>query len=266
MNDAYRLDGKTAVVTGGGGGIGSVTCALLAARGARVVVADIDLDRAQQVAQAIDGADSLGVDLADAQSIQSGMAQVVARHGGVDILVNNAAMLDPEVAMKDISVETMDVDVWDRIFAVNMRGTMLMCREALPHLRARRGNIVNVVSNLALQGHVLQAAYAASKAGVVQLTRSIAASHGRQGVRCNAVAPGMTLTPALKANFPAPLRKLIEDETLREQLGEPEDIAEAIAFLASDAARNFTAQVLVCDGGQSSHVPAFTGFRDALGL
>jgi NAD(P)-dependent dehydrogenase (short-subunit alcohol dehydrogenase family) len=94
--------------------------------------------------------------------------------------------------------------------------------------------------------------------------RSIAASHGRHGVRCNAVAPGMTMTPALKAAFPPHMRKLVEDETLREQLGDPEDIAEAVAFLASDAARNITGQVLVSDGGLSSHVPGFTAFRQAM--
>lgn len=266
MKDAYRLDGKIAVVTGGAGGIGSVTSALLATRGAIVIVADIDPGRASAIANGIAGAESQAIDLADEISIAAAVEDIIERHGGIDIVVNNAAMLDPQVAMKDASVETMELSVWDRTFAVNMRGTMLMCRATLPHLRARRGCIVNVVSNLALQGHVIQAAYSASKAGLIQLTRSIAASHGRDGVRCNAVAPGMTMTPALRSAFPPNLRKLVEEETLRDQLGEPEDIAEAIAFLACDAARNVTGHVLVCDGGQASHVPAFTAFRDALGI
>jgi NAD(P)-dependent dehydrogenase (short-subunit alcohol dehydrogenase family) len=161
----------------------------------------------------------------------------------------------------------MQTAVWDRTFTVNLRGTMMLCREALPHLRAAgNGAIVNTVSNLALQGHLIQAAYSASKAGLVQLTRSIAASHGRQGVRCNAVAPGMTLTPSLVAAFPAELRRVVEQETLRDRLGAPQDIAEAVAFLASDAARNITGQVLVSDGGLASHVPGIDGFRQFMGV
>jgi NAD(P)-dependent dehydrogenase (short-subunit alcohol dehydrogenase family) len=138
---------------------------------------------------------------------------------------------------------------------------MIACRAALPHLRETRGNIVNTVSNLALQGHLIQAAYSSSKAALIQMTRAIAASHGKQGVRCNAVAPGMTVTPALLEAFPPPLRQAVEDETLREQLGAPEDIAETVAFLASDAARNITGQVLVSDGGCASHVPGIEQFR-----
>ena len=264
MGDAIRLDGKIAIITGGAGGIGSATARLMAARGAIVVVADIQRDRATALAAELPGASAAMVDLADEASIEAMIAQAVARHGRLDILHNNAAALDPETAPRDADIETMETAVWDRTFAVNLRGTMIACRAALPHLRASRGCIVNTVSNLGLQGHIIQAAYAASKAALIQLSRSIAASHGRAGVRCNAVAPGMTMTPALKAAFPPHLRKLVEDETLRDQLGDPEDIAEAVAFLASDAARNITGQVLVSDGGLSSHAPGFTAFRDAL--
>lgn len=103
--------------------------------------------------------------------------------------------------------------------------------------------------------------HSSSKAAIIQLTRAIVASHGKAGVRCNAVAPGMTMTPALREAFSPALRQVVEDETLREQLGDPEDIAEAAAFLASDAARNVTGQVLVCDGEAASHVPGLAGFR-----
>jgi NAD(P)-dependent dehydrogenase (short-subunit alcohol dehydrogenase family) len=99
----------------------------------------------------------------------------------------------------------------------------------------------------------------------VQLTRAIAASHGKAGVRCNAVAPGMTMTAGVRDAFPAGLRAVVESETLRDQLGDPEDIAEAIAFLASDAARNITGHVLECDGGGASHVPGLGGFRAFFG-
>lgn len=267
MVDRIRLDGRVALITGGAGGIGSATARLMAARGARLVIADIAAQGAARVAASLPDAIPCTVDLADEASVRAMIATAVAHYGRLDILHNNAALLDPELAPLDGDVGQMRTDVWDRIFAVNLRGAMIACREALPHLQAQgHGAIVNTVSNLALQGHLIQAAYSASKAALVQLTRSIAASHGRRGVRCNAVAPGMTLTPALIAAFPPPLRQVVEDETLRDRLGSPEDIAEAVAFLASDAAANITGEVLVCDGGLASHVPGLAGFRSFMGV
>jgi NAD(P)-dependent dehydrogenase (short-subunit alcohol dehydrogenase family) len=261
MKDAIRLDGKVAIITGGAGGIGAATARLMTARGARVVIADIALGAAQALAAELPGALAVELDLEHQSSIKALIAAVNSHFGRLDVLVNNAALLGPEIAQRDGNVEQMDTDLWDRTYRINVRGTMIACREALPQLRATGGNIVNTVSNLALQGHLIQAAYSSSKAAIIQLTRAIAASHGKLGVRCNAVAPGMTSTPALLEAFPPVLRKLVEDETLRDQLGEPQDIAEAIAFLASPAARNITGHVLVSDGGGSSHVPGIAGFR-----
>ena len=267
MSDRLRLDGRVALITGGAGGIGAATAALMAARGAQVVVVDIALERARAVAASIPNASACRVDLADEGSIRVMVEQVVQQYRRLDILHNNAALLDPELAPLDADVEHMRTDVWDRIQSVNLRGTMLATREALPHLKAHgNGAIVHTVSNLGLQGHVIQSAYSSSKAALIQLTRSVAASHARQGVRCNAVAPGMTLTPALLAAFPVELRRVVEAETLRDRLGTPEDIAEAVAFLASDAAANITGQVLVSDGGLSSHGPGLDGFRNFLGV
>jgi len=264
MTDAIRMDGKVAVVTGGAGGIGAATARLLTARGARVAIADIMFERAQQVAAGLEGALAVRLDLENETSIEAMVAEVVGHFGRLDVLHNNAALLGPDIAQNDGDIEHMATALWDRTYAVNVRGTMIACRAALPHLRASRGNVVNTVSNLALQGHLIQAAYSSSKAALIQLTRAIAASHGRHGVRCNAVAPGMTMTPALREAFPPALRQAVEDETLRDQLGDPEDIAEAVAFLASDAARNITGQVLVADGGCASHVPGIAGFRTFL--
>lgn len=259
--DAIRMDGKVAIVTGGAGGIGEATARLLTARGARVVIADIAFERAEALAADLAGAIALPLDLEQEQSVETLVERTVAHFGRLDVLHNNAALLGPEIAQADGDVEHMDTALWDRTFAVNVRGTMIACRAALPHLRETGGCIVNTVSNLALQGHLIQAAYSSSKAAVIQMTRAIAASHGKAGVRCNAVAPGMTMTPALREAFPPALRQVVEDETLRDQLGDPRDIAEAVAFLASDAARNVTGQVLVCDGGGASHVPGLAGFR-----
>jgi len=264
--DAIRLDGKVAIITGGAGGIGAATARLMAARGARLALADIALDRAEALAGELPEAIAVPLDLAEEASIAVMVARVTGHFGRLDILHNNAALLGPDIAVQDGDVETMATALWDRTFAVNVRGTMIACREALPYLRqsaaaGRGGNIVNTVSNLALQGHMIQAAYSSSKAAIIQMTRAIAASHGVHGVRCNAVAPGMTMTPALREAFPPPLRMAVEAETLRNRLGEPEDIAEAVCFLAADAARNITGQVLVADGGCASHVPGISAFR-----
>jgi NAD(P)-dependent dehydrogenase (short-subunit alcohol dehydrogenase family) len=261
MTDAIRLDGKVAIITGGAGGIGAATARLMAARGARVVVADLAFEPATKLAAELPGSLAAELDLEHQSSIKAMVATVAAHYGQLDILINNAALLGPDVAQRDGNIEHMDTDLWDRTYRINVRGTMIACREALPHLRVTRGNIVNTVSSLALQGHLIQAAYSSSKAAIIQMTRAIAASHGKSGVRCNAVAPGMTMTPALKEAFPLPLRHVVESETLRDQLGEPEDIAEALAFLASPAARNITGHVLECDGGGTSHVPGLAGFR-----
>lgn len=263
--DAIRLDGKVAIITGGAGGIGSATARLMAQRGARLAIADIARDRAEALAAELPMAIALHLDLQSEASTEAMIAATVDHFGQIDILHNNAAWLDPQVARRDADVETMDTALWDHTFAVNVRGTMIASRATLPHLRATRGNIVNTVSNLAVQGHIIQAAYSASKAAIIQMTRAIAASHGINGVRCNAVAPGMTMTPALREAFPLALRQVVEGETLRDQLGEAEDIAEAVAFLASPAARNITGHVLVSDGGAASHVPGLSGFRSFFG-
>jgi NAD(P)-dependent dehydrogenase (short-subunit alcohol dehydrogenase family) len=265
MTDAIRLDGKVAIITGGAGGIGAATARLMTARGAVVVIADIAFDRAQALASELSGALAVQLDLESEASILAMIETAQTHYGRIDILHNNAALLGPDIAKADSDIEQMDTALWDRTFAVNVRGSMIACRLALPHLRGTRGNIVNTVSNLALQGHMIQAAYSASKSAIIQMTRSIAASHGKLGVRCNAVAPGMTMTPALMEAFPPPLRQIVEDETLRDQLGEPEDIAEAVAFLASPAARNITGQILVSDGGLASHVPGLPGFQQFFG-
>lgn len=259
--DAIRLDGAVAIITGGAGGIGAATARLMTARGARVAIADIAFDAAAELSAELPGALAIRLDLEDEASIAAMVAQTVAHYGRLDVLHNNAALLGPDIARNDGDVEGMATALWDRTYAVNVRGTMIACRAALPHLRATQGNIVNTVSNLALQGHIIQAAYSSSKAAIIQMTRAIAASHGIHGVRCDAVAPGMTMTPALREAFPPVLRQAVEAETLRPQLGDPEDIAEAVAFLASPAARNITGQTLVADGGCASHVPGIAAFR-----
>jgi NAD(P)-dependent dehydrogenase (short-subunit alcohol dehydrogenase family) len=268
--DSASLEGKVALITGAGGGIGSATARVMAERGARLVLADIHLPGAECAAAAAiaAGASAVAVhlDLNDPASIQAMIDYAIATYGRLDILHNNAADQDPQLTMRDGNIADMDIEVWDRVFRVNVRGTMLCCKAAIPHMLAQGGGaIVNTASNLGLQGQVIQAAYAASKAAILQMTRSIAASHGRHGIRCNAVLPGLVLTPAARNNLPPALLEAVESETLTPYLGEPDDIAYAVAYVASDQARYMTGQNIVVDGGTSTHVPGFARFNALFG-
>lgn len=259
---SISLDGKVALVTGGAGGIGGAVCRLMADRGAQVMVADIAGDRAEALAADLRNggaqAQALRVDLGDEGSIQAMVAATVAAFGRLDILNNNAALLTPEMAMCDLDIERMATADWDATFHINTRGTMIACREALKVMSAQgSGAIVNTASNLALQGNVIQAAYSASKAALIQMTRSIATSHGKRGIRCNAVLPGLTGTPAALSNLPAELLATVEEETLTPYLGAPDDIAHLVVFLASDEARYITGQAMAADGGTSVHIPGY---------
>lgn len=267
MYKALSLDGKIAVITGGAGGIGQATVELMIGRGARVAIADIDIDRAQAVAAKFgDAATAIEMDLANEASIKAMVACAVERFGRIDILHNNATAVGAELVDADRGIGEMETWAWDTFFNVNCRGTMIATRESLPHLiKTGNGAIVNTVSGMALQGNIRFHAYGATKAALIQMTRAVATAYGRKGVRCNAVAPGLVLTETVARDFPAEMRKLVEDETPRDRVGVPEDIAEAVAFLASDAARNITGQTLVADGGVSIHIPGFTAYRDAFG-
>jgi len=203
------------------------------------------------------------LDLAEESSVESVIRECLEKFGKIDILHNNAADLSPANAGRDHDIESMDTGVWDRTFRINLRGTMLCCKHTLPHMVKRgAGSIINTGSNLGLQGHVVQAAYAASKAAIMQLTRSIAASHGRRGIRCNTVSPGLVMTPAARNNLPPRLHDIVAGETLTPYLGVAEDIAHAVAFLASDEARYITGHNLIVDGGTVSHVPGFAKFAE----
>lgn len=257
-----QLENKVAIVTGAGGGIGAATARLLAARGARVVLADINSEAAERESGGIAAegglALALPLDLAQESSIVAMMRVTLEKFGRIDVLHNNAADLSAELSARDRDIESMSAEVWDRAFLVNVRGTMLCCKHALPAMLAQGGgSIINTASNLGLQGNVGQAAYAASKAAVMQLSRSIATSHGKRGIRCNTVSPGLVMTPAARAHLPPQLHRIVESETLTPYLGVAEDIAHAVAFLASDEARYVTGHNLVVDGGTSAHVPGF---------
>lgn len=267
MYKALSLEGKVAIITGGAGGIGQATIELMVGRGARVAIADIALDRAQAVAAKYgDSALAIEMDLTDEDSIKRMVVRVVEHFGRIDILHNNATAVGQHLVAADNAIGEMSTDTWDTFFDTNCRGTMIVTREALPHLIASgAGAIVNTVSGMALQGNIRFHAYSATKAAMIQMTRAVATAYGRKGVRCNAVAPGLVLTETVAKDFPPAMLKLVLDETPRDRVGAPHDIAEAVAFLASDAARNITGQTLVADGGVSIHIPGFSAYREFFG-
>ncbi|HEY3060072.1 MAG TPA: glucose 1-dehydrogenase [Chloroflexota bacterium] len=242
------LQGKVAIVTGGGRGIGARYCRGLAAEGARVVVADIALDGAAGVATEIDGL-ACRVDVSDENSVKAMVDQALANFGRIDALVNNAAIFT-ELVQPRKNFDEISVDEWDRVMAVNVRGSWLCAKAVAPTFRAQRsGVIVNISSGTIFGGQVGFAHYVTSKAAVWGMARVLARELGEYGVRVNSITPGLTSSEAVKDAYPAEsLAASAERRILkREQL--PEDLVGAVVFLCSDASAFITGQTLNVDGG-----------------
>jgi 2-hydroxycyclohexanecarboxyl-CoA dehydrogenase len=239
-----RFAGLTALVTGGASGIGAATVRRLAAEGAAVVVADVDDVGAKAVAEAVDGR-ALRLDVTDAPTV----AEAFAAAGPVDVLVNNAG--GDRVAL---FVDT-DPAMWEATLSLNLRGAMACTLAAYPGMAdRRRGAIVNVASEAGRVGTVGGAAYSAAKAGVLGFTKAIAREGALFGVRCNAVAPGPIETPMLEDTaaadrLSAKVVQSMVDATLLRRRGRPEEVAAAIAYLASDDASYVTGHTLAVSGG-----------------
>jgi len=264
MNRAGRVEGKRALVTGAGGGIGAASALALAREGATVALADIDLAAAQRQAALIEAeggrAIALQVDLGDEASVIAMVEAAALQLGGLDILHNNAA--DTLLSRtRDKPVESVETEVWDTILRINLRGTMIACRAAIPHLRQRGGAIVNTSSGAALSGALSHSAYSASKAAINSLTLSIATQHGKQGIRCNAICPGLIVTAATRDSYASSgVGDIMLRHNLTPRLGTPEDIAAAVVFLASDDAGYITGQLISVDGGSLAHQPYVADF------
>lgn len=246
-----RFVGKVAIVTGAASGIGRVTAGQLAAEGAEVILADRDFEGVSQAAQALGvGAAAIELDVASEESCRHCVARTVELHGGLDILCNIAGVLDFG------SLGDLNADRWNRVIGVNLTGVYLMCRAAMPHLVKRRGAVVNMASAAGLVGVPFNAAYTASKHGVVGLTRALALEFSKAGVRINAVCPGGVATPMLQQAMPddIDLDMVMRSASWLDDgaLATPQEIAEVVAFLASQQARRMTGVALSVDGGQTA--------------
>ena len=254
-----RLNGKVAIVTGGGGGIGGATARALAREGAAVLVVDVNEEAADAVARGICDtggvAESSRADLSEEREVEAVVATVVQRFGRLDVLHNNAALTDSDFLSADTAVTELSLEVWERTLAVNLRSQMLMCKHAVPIMADQGGgSIINMSSGASLKGDRTRTAYGVSKAGVNALTLYVATSHGKKGIRVNTILPGLVITDAVRAHLKEEMLASLSKATLTPSVGQPDDIADVVVFLASDESRYITGQMLAVDGGMSAHV------------
>jgi 3-oxoacyl-[acyl-carrier protein] reductase len=246
-NTLKRFEGKVALVTGASRGIGEAVALRLGSEGATVIAAARTAEDLERVVAAIGAqggkAVSLTLDLADPASIAEGAKAALAAHGSIDVLVNNAGVAEDNLVLR------LSKDAWDRVLATNLTGVFLLTQAVVKSMvRKRYGRIVNVTSVVGLMGNAGQANYAASKAGLVGLTKSIARELASRNITCNAVAPGFIAT-AMTAKMTTEAKTALSAQIPLERLGSPDDVAAAVAYLASEEASYVTGHVLNVSGG-----------------
>lgn len=247
------LNDRTAIVTGAGGGIGVAIAAKMCALGARVGVVDVDEKQAaaevKRLEQRGHAAIVIAGDVREERVMQRAVDEVADRWGRVDILVNNAGII------RDNFIENISEEDWDAVIDVNLKGAFFGCRAAVPRMKEQRhGKIINIISRAWL-GNVGQSNYSASKGGLVSLTRTLALELAPHGINVNGVAPGLIDTP-MTQKLPQKVRDRLIQMQPTKQMGTVDDVAAAVCFLASDASRFITGQILHVDGGKSCGLAA----------
>jgi NAD(P)-dependent dehydrogenase (short-subunit alcohol dehydrogenase family) len=245
-----RLQDRVAVITGAASGIGLATARRFAAEGAKVVAVDLSTDAIKALAEELDG-DAITCDVTDEAAVGALFDEVMSAHGRVDVAFNNAGISPPE----DDSILTTGIEAWERVQKVNLTSVYLCCKYVIPHMRRQgKGSIINTASFVAVLGAATsQISYTASKGGVLAMSRELGVQFAREGVRVNALCPGPVNTPLLQELFAKDperaQRRLVHIPMGR--FAEPEEIAAAVAFLASDDASFITASTFLVDGGIS---------------
>ena len=258
-----EVKGRVAIVTGAARGIGEASAKMLARDGFAVALVDKNIAGARDVAAGIEQegcrAIAIEADLADASTIESFVEQTAAAFGRIDVLVNNASDIS-DVILRDSDVVSIDPALWDRGYHINLRAPALACKYAIPHMIAGgAGSIINISSVNGLRGDVTRSSYSAMKAALVMLSQSIATQFGRQQIRCNTVAPGLIITPS--AGDHEDYLRMLDRSILLPRRGKPDDIANTISFLASDASDYITGQTIAVDGGMMSHMPYYADMQ-----
>lgn len=254
-----RFEDMVAIVIGAADNMGRAAARILAEGGARVAVtyysnaAGVE-DTVRAVEAAGGEAIAIKLDHSDEDQVVAMVDQVVSRFGKINIVINNAAMVAGDFIQRDRDIVNMDGDFWDQAMRFNLKGPMLVCKHVIPHMiRAGYGSIVNTGSGVVFRGDSVRNAYSAAKIGLHSLTMDIAATYGKQNIRCNLVSPGLVMTKAVREGCSEELVEKLGAENLVPFIGEPDDIAHVTTFLASREARYITGQILAVDGGLHVH-------------
>jgi NAD(P)-dependent dehydrogenase (short-subunit alcohol dehydrogenase family) len=259
-----------ALVTGAANGIGRAIALRLAADGMALAAFDIDGNGLDGLTRTLTERGSTisthVVDIGDLDALSSAFDDAVAHHGRLDVLVNNAATFEPDVVGRDMDIVSTPIEVFDRTMEVNVRGAYVLMQRAVPLMlsNASGGSIVNISSPAAMRGAITSVAYSASKAALEALTRSVATSHGRSGIRCNTVAVGLVMTDNARKTLKGATLHSREANLLVTRLGEPDDTAAFVSLLASPAGSYMNGQTIVLDGGASAHQPWFASGPDTI--